>query len=105
MENVYEFPFYFLDIKLKLVEYLANIERKKTKKKQKSKQDAFLASSNKEEKIYRLIVELMGKKGRKKVKLAINEFAIGTEFGGQEYKHLKFKCGNCKKRRFRNSNK
>jgi len=100
MENLYEFPFYFIDIKSKVSEYLTNIESKKIKRKEKSKQDVLSTSSNKKEKPYRLIVEFIGKKNGKKVKFGISKLAIGTEFGGHEYKHLKLKCGNCKKKRF-----
>lgn len=98
-KDVYEYPPYFVDIKPKLCEHLENISRKKSKRRQKPKQDDFTDSDTKEE-IYRLSVKFHGKKDAKKVKVGITKFKIGTEFGGQEYKHLKFKCGNCRKKKF-----
>lgn len=93
--NYYYYPYYFSDLKYKIIRY---IETSKPIEKEKKKEEIEqkIPPSNKEH-IYKLKVIHKGKKEKKKLKFGITQFGVGAEFGGQEQETIELKCGNCGK--------
>ncbi|MGQ4875693.1 MAG: hypothetical protein ACP6IY_16630 [Promethearchaeia archaeon] len=96
--NFYYFPVYYTDIREKLINYLEDKLIKFTKKsKELESKDLPKKPFDKKEKVYKLKVISKGKKDKKAIKIRVQRFEVGVEFGGQDLKTVEIKCGRCGK--------